>query len=38
MMDFIEEEYAVYSLDMFEDDNGDLYAYKRLFGGLNDQL
>lgn len=35
MMSFIEEEYAVYSLDMFEDDNGDLEAYKRLFGDRN---
>jgi SNF2 family DNA or RNA helicase len=35
MMDFIEEDYAVYSLDMFEDDNGDLEAYKRLFGDSN---
>ncbi|MCK9573668.1 MAG: DEAD/DEAH box helicase, partial [Candidatus Omnitrophica bacterium] len=35
MMDFIEEDCAVYSLDMFEDDNGDLEAYKRLFGDKN---
>lgn len=36
MMDFIEEDYVVYSLDMFEEDNGDLEAHERLFGEAND--
>lgn len=36
MMDFIEEDYAVYSLDMFEEDSGDLEAHKRLFGAADD--
>lgn len=35
MMDFIEQDCFVYSLDMFEEDSGDIEAYERLFGEAN---
>ena len=32
MRDFIEEDYSVYSLDLFEEGDEDSEAYKRIFG------
>ncbi len=32
MYNLIEEDYAIYSLNMFEEDDSEIQAYKRLFG------
>ena len=35
MYSIIENDYAIYSMDMFEDDGTEIEAYDRLFGSNN---